>query len=91
MSGFGAEAFLAPPALPTPRCRHDALNDVAHARRRVSLVLPNWHRVRLWSEALGRKVELVMTKDTLRCVAGLRRPSADLCPRQNIQCGGRVA
>ncbi|KAG2438879.1 hypothetical protein HYH02_010677 [Chlamydomonas schloesseri] len=33
---------------------------------RVSLVLPNWHRVRLWSETLRRKVELVMTNDTLR-------------------------
>lgn len=29
--------------------------------------MPNFHRVRLWSEALRRKVQLDMTRDTLRC------------------------
>ncbi|PNH04129.1 50S ribosomal protein L28 [Tetrabaena socialis] len=39
--------------------------------QRVSLVVPQWHKVRLWSEALRRKVELEMTNDTLRMIEGL--------------------
>ncbi|GIL62359.1 hypothetical protein Vafri_16524 [Volvox africanus] len=35
---------------------------------RVSLVMPQWHKVNLYSEVLNRKVPLTMTNSTLRMI-----------------------
>ncbi|EFJ50246.1 hypothetical protein VOLCADRAFT_120673 [Volvox carteri f. nagariensis] len=35
---------------------------------RVSLVMPQWHKVHLYSEVLDRKVPLTMTNSTLRMI-----------------------
>ncbi|GIL85510.1 hypothetical protein Vretimale_13369 [Volvox reticuliferus] len=36
--------------------------------KRVSLVMPQWHKVNLYSEVLNRKVPLTMTNSTLRMI-----------------------
>ncbi|GLC35467.1 hypothetical protein PLESTB_000204200 [Pleodorina starrii] len=38
---------------------------------RVSLVMPQWHKVQLYSEILDRKVPLTMTNSTLRMIENM--------------------